>query len=148
MTDSDFDETDAQLVLEVARARRVVTRLMQEIAEAHCTESIALVNLYKHRAGDAKKRNEFAEFDLGLARDAITSKSNISTGMSVIRRSNAKRPRFSSPSNRQSGSKRFCTLVDICLVTDLAFCSNLSAIRLPGGMNQRRIVLLSSATDV
>lgn len=103
-TDSDFDEIDAQLVLEAARTRRTVCRLEQELAEARYAESTTLAKLYKHRAEDAKKRQEYAEFDLGLARERMTSNSNVSD-LSIVRRPNAKRPRISSPSENQLRSK-------------------------------------------
>lgn len=113
LPDSEFDETDAQLVLEVARARRGVSRLVQELAEARCAESIALVNLYKRRATDAKKQNDYAEYDLGFARDMVTRKHKPPPVVSVVRRPFAKRARLSSPSDRHSGSKCFKVLVHI-----------------------------------
>ena len=103
-TDSDFDETNAQLVLKVARMYHTVCRLEQELAEARCTESIALVKLYKHWAEDAKKQHDYAEFDLGVARDMMTSNSN-PMQLSVARRPNTKCPCLSSPSEHQHSSK-------------------------------------------
>ncbi|KAF8417100.1 hypothetical protein L210DRAFT_3511522 [Boletus edulis BED1] len=101
--ESDFDEKDAQLVLEAARARRAVCRLEQELAEARCAESMTLVKLYKYRAEDARKQHDYAEFDLGLARDLVTSNPNASD-LSIVRRPNAKRLRLSSPGeNLHSG---------------------------------------------
>ncbi|KAF8124103.1 hypothetical protein EV363DRAFT_1586982 [Boletus edulis] len=46
--DKEFDEEEAQLGLELARARHIVCRLERELAEARCTESIALRSAYKH----------------------------------------------------------------------------------------------------
>ena len=109
-TDVDFDEVDAQIVLEVARTRRTICRLEQELAEARCAESIGLVKLYKHRAEDARKRHDYAEFDLGLTRDMVTNNFNPSE-LSIVRRPNTKRPRLVSPNERQCSKHLVTTSV-------------------------------------
>ncbi|KAH0831093.1 hypothetical protein J3R83DRAFT_13655 [Lanmaoa asiatica] len=109
-TDVDFDEADAQIVLEIARTRRTICRLEQELAEARCMESIDLIKLYKHRAEDARKRHDYAEFDLGLTRDMVTNNFNPSK-LSIVRRPNMKRSRLSSPSEHQCSKYRVTMLV-------------------------------------
>ncbi|KAF8126380.1 hypothetical protein EV363DRAFT_1401893 [Boletus edulis] len=95
--DKEFDEEEAQLGLELARARHIVCRLERELAEARCAESIALVGLYKHRAEGARTRHDHAEYDLGLARDLVTRKGSSSWNISVIGKPSAKCPRLASP---------------------------------------------------
>ena len=99
-TDVDSNKVDAQIVLEVARMRRTICCLEQELTEAQCAESIGLVKLYKHQAEDARKRHDYAEFDLGLARDMVTNNFNPSK-LSIVCRSNTKRPRLSSLNEHQ-----------------------------------------------
>ncbi|KAF8419238.1 hypothetical protein L210DRAFT_3510805 [Boletus edulis BED1] len=103
-TDSEFNETDAQFVLELARVCHNVCRLEQELAEARYSESMALVNLYKHRAECAKKQHDYAEFDLGHARDLAIRNPHSSQMLSVIRRPNPKCPRLSSPGEQHRGT--------------------------------------------
>jgi hypothetical protein len=99
--DKEFDEEEAQLGLELARARHIVCRLERELAEARCAESIALVGLYKHRAEGARTRHDHAEYDLGLARDLVTRKGSSSWNISVIGKPSAKRPRLASPGDHK-----------------------------------------------
>ena len=65
-TDVDFDEVDAQIVLEIARTHHTIYHLEHELAETWCAEGQGLVKLYKHQAEDAKKQQDYAKFDLGL----------------------------------------------------------------------------------
>ncbi|KAF8121266.1 hypothetical protein EV363DRAFT_1406395 [Boletus edulis] len=74
-TDSEFNETDAQFVLELARVRH----------NPCYSESMAL-------------------FDLGHARDLATRNPHSSQMLSVIRRPNPKRPRLSSPGEQHRGT--------------------------------------------
>ena len=97
-TDVDFNEVDAQIVLEVARTRRTICHLEQELTEARCAESIGLVKLYKHQAEDVRKWHDYTEFDLGLAQDMVTNNFNPSK-LSIVRRANTKHPRLVSRTN-------------------------------------------------
>lgn len=62
---------DARLVLEVAKARRVVCQLEQDLAKAKNEETLVLCNLYKYRAEEAGKRLEEAEYDIGHVRNSL-----------------------------------------------------------------------------
>ena len=66
-TDVDFDEVDAQIVLEITRTHCTICHLEHELTETQCAEGQGLVKLYKHWAEDTKKQQDYAEFDLGLA---------------------------------------------------------------------------------
>jgi hypothetical protein len=103
-TDMDFNEVDAQIVLEVARTCRTICRLEQELVEARYAESIGLVKLYKHWAEDVRKQHDYTEFDLGLTRDVVTNNFNHSE-LLIMRRPNTKYLRLSSPSEHQHTSK-------------------------------------------
>jgi cytochrome c1 len=109
-TDMDFDKVDAQIVLEVARTRCTICRLEQELVEARYAESIGLVKLYKHWAEDARKQHDYAEFDLGLARDVVTNNFNPSE-LLIMRRPNTKRLHLSSPSEYQRTSKYLISML-------------------------------------
>ena len=56
------------VVLEIARMHHTICRLEHELAETRCAEGQGLVKLYKHWAEDAKKQQDYAEFDLCRSR--------------------------------------------------------------------------------
>ncbi|KAN0088192.1 hypothetical protein V8E55_005249 [Tylopilus felleus] len=67
----EFAMEDARLVLEVAKARRVVCQIEQDLAKAKNEETLVLCNLYKYRAEEAGKRLEEAEYDIGHVRNSL-----------------------------------------------------------------------------
>ncbi|KAF8548698.1 hypothetical protein OG21DRAFT_1516024 [Imleria badia] len=69
----EFEREDARLVLEVARSRRTICRLEQQLAQAKIDENIALCTLFKYRAEEAERRLEGAEYDIGCVRNMMRS---------------------------------------------------------------------------
>ena len=90
-TDMDFDEVDAQIVLEIARTHRIICHLEHELAETQCAEGQGLIKLYKHQAEDVKKQQDYAEFDLGLVQDMVTSNFS-SSELLIMCKPNTKHP--------------------------------------------------------
>jgi len=66
-----FENEEAQLLLEVARARRTICRLERELAEAKSEENICLGRLYRHRAEEAERRLASAEYEVGYVRNRM-----------------------------------------------------------------------------
>ena len=114
-TDSDFDKMDSQLVLEVARTYHNICHLEHKLAKSQCLESITLVKLYKHQTKDARIWHDYAEFDLGLTQEMVTSNSNVSD-FSIVCRPNTKYPCLSSLSKHDS---KYLSLVMIFVHTFL-----------------------------
>ena len=61
----EFKMKDAQLILEVARARCVVCQLKHDLIEAKGAENFALCDLYKHWAKEGGKILGGAKYEGG-----------------------------------------------------------------------------------
>ncbi|KAI5981276.1 hypothetical protein EDD15DRAFT_2204161 [Pisolithus albus] len=67
----EFNQQEAYLLLDIARAQATVRRLEQQLVHAKLDENIALGNLYKCRAQESERRLENAEAELGCIRNSI-----------------------------------------------------------------------------
>ncbi|KAI6007094.1 hypothetical protein EDD15DRAFT_2358185 [Pisolithus albus] len=67
----EFNQQEAYLLLDIARAQATVRRLERQLVHAKLDENIALGNLYKCRAQESERRLENAEAELGCIRNSI-----------------------------------------------------------------------------
>ncbi|KAI5987376.1 hypothetical protein EDD15DRAFT_2372368 [Pisolithus albus] len=67
----EFNQQEAYLLLDIARAQVTVRRLEQQLVHVKLDENIALGNLYKCRAQESERRLENAEAELGCIRNSI-----------------------------------------------------------------------------
>ncbi|KAI6022463.1 hypothetical protein BKA83DRAFT_4515146 [Pisolithus microcarpus] len=67
----EFNQQEAYLLLDIARAQATVRRLERQLVHAKLDENIALGNLYKCRAQESERRLENAEAELGCICNSI-----------------------------------------------------------------------------
>ncbi|KAI6015468.1 hypothetical protein BKA83DRAFT_4129424 [Pisolithus microcarpus] len=68
---AEFNQQEAYLLLDIARAEATVHHLDQQLVHAKLDENIALGNLYKCQAQESKRRLENVEAELGCIRNSI-----------------------------------------------------------------------------
>lgn len=82
----EFEQHEALLFLEIARARSDVRKLEQKLAQAKCNEINTTGKLYKLQADEANRRMDAAETKVGVIRNSIRMKGGSLVDMSIQKR--------------------------------------------------------------
>ncbi|KAH7918841.1 hypothetical protein BV22DRAFT_1051477 [Leucogyrophana mollusca] len=106
ISDIELERMESELLLEVMRCQRNICLLENDLAKARLDENVAMCKLYQLRAGDAERRLEGAEFDLGCVRNTIRKNE-------ASRQLNPKRRCISSPRGEPASDMEISTFTTI-----------------------------------